>query len=71
MRHFLFYPTDAGEKNEPRWRDGRPLARLGASLLLSTAEVLLTGSRKIAHKSPLPLSRPRGGLKTATQALVK
>jgi hypothetical protein len=50
MRHFLFYPTDAGEKNEPRWRDGRPLARLGAWLLLSTGEVLLTGSRKIAHK---------------------
>jgi hypothetical protein len=36
-------PTDAGKKMSRALRDGRPLARLGAWLLLFTAEVLLGG----------------------------
>ena len=58
-------------KNSAAPRDGRPLERLGAWPLLFTAEVLLGGNREIAHKSRVPLPRPRGGMKTATRALVK
>ena len=59
--HFLFHPTDARGRQKKRAapRDGRPLARLGAWLLLFTAEVLLTENRKIAQKSPLPLQAAR------------
>ena len=47
------------------------MARLGAWLLLSTGEVLLTKNRKNCSKRSVTSTRPRGGLKTATRALVK
>src|SRR5205814_334770 len=53
-------------------RDWRPLARLGAWLLLSIAEILLTGKPKnFSQKVGYLFSRPRGGFRTAARALVK
>jgi len=46
--HFLFCPTDAaGDKKRAAPRDRRPLARLGAWLLLSTAEVFFDRNEKL------------------------
>ena len=71
--HFLFCPTDAaGDKKRAAPRDWRPLARgSGHGYYLLLRKSFLTGSRKIAHKFGYLLPRPRGGLKTATRALVK
>src|SRR5437868_3698646 len=59
------------KKFEPRRGIGARQRGSGHGYYFLLRKFCCAENRKIAHKGRLPLPRPRGGLKTATRALVK
>ena len=67
---FSIQPTLRQARKRAAPRDGRPLARLGAWLLLSTAEIFFGENRETVHKDSEPSFQAAGRLETATRELV-
>ena len=72
MRHFLFHPPDgAGDKNMSRAAGWAPAGAARGMATTFYCGSFIDRKPKNCSKRSVTLSRPRGGLRTATRALVK